>query len=267
MFDLDAYLTRIGLSGRPSLEDVHRAHVTSIHFESLDPFTGLPISLDPDDVFEKLVRRGRGGYCFEQNILLAGAMRALGADVQLHLGRVLFAAEPGVPRPRSHLVLGVRHEGRSLLADAGFGGGTLLEPLPWGPGEEHEQAGWRYRVLEREPEHVLQAFREDRWNDLYAYLPHPVPAVELEPANWWTSSYPGSRFVTGFLVARQWADGRRLVLSDWGELSLTEASAASVAVTPVAPEQIPALLAERFELPGFALADDGRLTRPSGGAR
>jgi len=267
MFDLDAYLARIGLSGRPSLEQVHRAHVTSIHFESLDPLMGLPVSLDPDEVFEKLVPRGRGGYCFEQNLLLAGALRALGAEVELHLGRVLFAAEPGVIRPRSHLALEVWHEGRSLLADVGFGGGTLLEPLPWGPGVEHEQAGWRHRIVERGPEHVLQAFREGRWQDLYAYLPHPVPAVELEPANWWTSAHPSSRFVTGFLVGRQWADGRRLVLSDWGELALTEATADSVTVTPLSREQVPPLLAERFELPGFVLADDGRLTLASAVAR
>jgi N-hydroxyarylamine O-acetyltransferase len=264
VFDLDAYLARIGLSGRPSLDQVHRAHVSSILFESLDPFTGLSVSLDPEDVFEKLVRRRRGGYCFEQNLLLATAMRALGAEVKLHLGRVLFAAEPGVLRARTHLVLQVRHEGRSLLADAGFGGGTLLEPLPWGPGEEHEQAGWRYRILERQSEHVLQAFRDGRWSDLYAYLPDPVPAVELEPANWWTSTNPSSRFVTGFLVGRQWADGRRLVLTDWGQLSLTEATAASVSVTTVSFEQIPALLDVRFELPGFALDGDGHLACPAG---
>jgi N-hydroxyarylamine O-acetyltransferase len=267
MFELDAYLQRIGLSGPPSLEGVHLAHCTSIPFESLDPLTGVPVSLAPADVFDKLVRRSRGGYCFEQNLLLAGALRALGIDVELHLARVLLAAEPGVLRPRSHLALKVLVGGRALLADVGFGGGTLLEPLPWGPGGEHEQAGWRWRILEREGEHVLQALRDGRWTDLYAFLPRSVPAVDLEPASWWTSTHPDSRFVTGFLVGRQWADGRRLVLSDWGELGLTEASAASLTVTPVSREQIPGLLAERFELPGFSLTGDGRLTRRADRAR
>jgi hypothetical protein len=45
MFDLDAYLARIGLTGRPSLEQVHRAHATSIPFENLDPLRGEPVSL------------------------------------------------------------------------------------------------------------------------------------------------------------------------------------------------------------------------------
>jgi hypothetical protein len=37
VFDLDAYLERIGLNGRPSIAQVHRAHLTSIPFENLDP--------------------------------------------------------------------------------------------------------------------------------------------------------------------------------------------------------------------------------------
>ena len=45
MFDLDAYLERIGLSGRPSIAEVHRAHLTTIPFESLDPYRGIPVSL------------------------------------------------------------------------------------------------------------------------------------------------------------------------------------------------------------------------------
>jgi N-hydroxyarylamine O-acetyltransferase len=261
MFDLDAYLERIGLNGRPEVEQVHRAHCTSIPFESLDPLMGLPVSLDPDEVFDKLVWRRRGGYCFEQNLLLAAALRALGAEVDLHFGRVLLGAEPQAPRARSHLLLAVTIGDRKLLADVGFGGGTLLDPLPWGPGEVHEQAGWRYRVLERHTEHVLQSMRDGVWVDVCSYLPDPVPAVELEPANWWTATNPGSRFVSGLMVSRQWADGRRLVLCDWGELCLTESTAEHSTVVPVMPEQIPALLAERFELPGYVLSEDGRLAR------
>ena len=33
MFDLDAYLERIGLRGEPELATVHRAHATSIPFD------------------------------------------------------------------------------------------------------------------------------------------------------------------------------------------------------------------------------------------
>lgn len=56
MFDLDAYVQRIGLSGRPGLAELHRAHVASIPFENLDPHSGLPVSLELADIQRKLVR-------------------------------------------------------------------------------------------------------------------------------------------------------------------------------------------------------------------
>src|SRR4051794_28531075 len=67
VFDLDRYLERIGLSGRPSIAEVHRAHVTSIPFENLDPYRGAVVSLALDDLARKLVDERRGGYCFEHN--------------------------------------------------------------------------------------------------------------------------------------------------------------------------------------------------------
>src|ERR1700736_6596991 len=137
MFDLDAYLGRIGLEGRPSLAELHRAHATSIPFENLDPRRGVPVSLELEDLERKLVAERRGGYCFEQNLLLKAALEALGAEVDLLLARVRVGA-PGVTRPRSHLVLRVRADGASWHADVGFGLGTLLDPLPFGPGAEHE---------------------------------------------------------------------------------------------------------------------------------
>ena len=68
VLDLDAYLARIGLEGRPSFAEVHRAHVTSIPFENLDPYCGIPVSLALEDLERKLVSERRGGYCFEQNL-------------------------------------------------------------------------------------------------------------------------------------------------------------------------------------------------------
>src|SRR6266581_8297643 len=128
MFDLDAYLERIGLRGRPSVAEVHRAHITSIPFENLDPQRGVPVSLAVDDLERKLVAERRGGYCFEQNLLLKAGLEALGADVDLFLARVRLGAAAGLTRPRSHLVLGVRAEGVSWHADVGYGSGSLLEP-------------------------------------------------------------------------------------------------------------------------------------------
>jgi len=261
MQDLDAYLARVGLSGRPALAELHRAHVSSIPFENLQSHGGQPVSLALSDIEDKLVAARRGGYCFEHNLLFAAALEELGFEVEPMLARVRWAAPPGTVRPRGHLVLRVSGEGGVWHADVGFGAGTLLEPIPFGPGEEHEQRGWRFRVVQDGEELVLQTISEGRWSDLYAFVPKAVPLVDLDTSNWFTCSHPVSPFVTGLLIASQTADGTRTTLSDWGELALVQQTPSERTSTPVAREQIPGLLAERFGLEGFELDASGRVVR------
>jgi N-hydroxyarylamine O-acetyltransferase len=259
MFDLDAYLDRLGLTGRPGLTEIHRAHVAAIPFENLDPHNGIPVSLEIEDLQRKLVHERRGGYCFEQNLLLKAALEALGSEVDLMLARVKAGAPPGTIRPRTHLVLRVHAEDVSWHADVGFGLGTLLEPIPFGPGDIQEQSGWRFRVIEVGEKLVLQTADGADWKDLYGFIPQPVPLVDVEVSNWFASSNPRSPFVTGLFVASQQRDGTRTSLSDWNELAITVQMPTGSTATPVSREEIPKILDERFGLPGFALNDDGRV--------
>jgi len=259
MLDLDAYLERIGLYGRPSIAQLHRAHLTSIPFENLDPHQGLPVSLEVEDLERKLVTERRGGYCLEQNLLLKAALEGLGAEVDMFLARTRLGAKPGVVRPRSHLVLRVSENGASWHADVGFGARGILEPIPFGPGPTQEQSGWSFRVIEDGSELVLQRLAGDEWADLYGFLPQPVPLIDVETSNWWTSTHPGSLFVTGLIVGVRGDDGTGTLLCDWSELSLSEETPAGTTVTPLEREAIPELLATRFSLPGFALGVNERI--------
>jgi len=276
VFDLDAYLERIGLDGRPSIAQVHRAHLTSIPFENLDSHQGLPVSLEVEDLERKLVSERRGGYCFEQNLLLKAALEALGAEVDMFLARMRLPkpgdtraspfrpAKPGVLRPRSHLLLRVSENGASWHADVGFPRG-MLEPIPFGPGPTQEQSGWSFRVVKDGSELVLQKLEGDEWADVYGFLPQPVALIDVETSNWWTSTHPSSLFVTGLIVGVRGDDGAGTLLCDWSELSLSEQTPAGTSVTPLEREVIPELLATRFSLPGFALAADGRLVLTNAG--
>lgn len=261
MLDLDAYLERIGLNGRPSIEQVHRAHLTSIPFENLDPHQGLPVSLQLEDIERKLVTERRGGYCFEQNLLLKAALETLGAEVDMFLARVRVSAEPGVVRPRTHLVLRVSENGSSWHADVGFGARGILDPIPFGPGAVQEQSGFYFRVVEDGSELVLQKRAGDEWVDAYGFLPQPIAPIDVELSNWWTSTHPSSLFVTGLIVGIRGADGTGTLLCDWSELSLGEETPAGTSVTPIEREAIPELLATRFSLGGVALDADDRLVR------
>ena len=251
MFDLDAYLTRIGIRDRPGLAAVHRAHVTSIPFENLDPRRGIPVSLALADLERKLVHESRGGYCFEQNLLLKAALEALGAEVDLLLARVRVGRPSGSPRPRTHLVLRVRSGGAVWHADVGFGRGTLLEPIPFGPGGPHEQSGWRFQVVEDGSELVLQTGQNGEWIELYGFVPEPVPLIDVETSNWFTCTHPRSPFVTGLIVSAVRGDATRVSLSDWESLSLSEETPAGGTIRPVQPAEVGRLIAACFGLDGF----------------
>jgi N-hydroxyarylamine O-acetyltransferase len=259
MFDLDAYFSRLGVRGQPDVADIHRSHVCSIPFENLDPHGGVPVLLDVEALQRKLVAGQRGGYCFEQNLLLKAALETLGAEVETMLARVRWGVPPGTVRPRAHLVLRVSIDGAVWLADVGFGAGTLLEPIPFGPGGPYEQSGWRFRVVEEGAELVLQTETDQQWSDVYAFAPQPVPPIDIEVSNWFTSTHPASAFVAGLIVSTQRPDGTRVSLSDWNELALVVRTPGASTATPVAREAIPRMLREHFGLPGFALTASGRV--------
>jgi N-hydroxyarylamine O-acetyltransferase len=265
MLDFAAYLERIGLSAseRPTLQAIHRAHATSIPFENLDPHRGIPVSLAQEDLERKLVHERRGGYCFEQNLLFASALEYLGLTVELMLARVRRGAPPGTVRPRGHLLLRVTdNDDRAWHADVGLGLGTLLDPLPFGPDgvAVHEQSGWSFRVIEEGFELVLQTLAEGSWSDVYAFSPRPVPRIDVETSNWWTSTNPQSPFVFGLIACVHHPDGSRESISDWsGPLELRVQSPDHTQVSQVPREAIPELLAERFALSGFVLGTDGHV--------
>jgi N-hydroxyarylamine O-acetyltransferase len=279
MFELRAYLERIGLArvaatqGGPPIPDVatlralHRAHVTSIPFENLDPLRGVPASVELGDLQRKLVGERRGGFCFEHNSLLAAALVTLGYEVEPMLGRVGFRQSS--ERARSHMLLRVRDvTGGVWHADVGFGAGkrsgTPLEPIPFGPGGEHEQSGWRYRVEPYGSELVLMAESDGSWSDMYSFVPEPVPQIDIETSNWFASTHPRSIFTRSLIIASH-AGGCRSVLSDdEGALTLLSRTPTEQTLTGVERASIPSVLAQRFGLPGWTLDSATGLPVPAG---
>lgn len=212
--DLDAYLARIGCAApaRPdlaALKVLHRAHVAAIPFENLDIQMGLPIELDPDALQASLVRRRRGGYCFQQNGLFRYALMELGFSPRGCDGRVRLDAGTTI-RPRTHMVLLVPVEGRLFLADVGFGANGLVEPVELGAAPV-TQDGWRYRTKPEDRHHVLQRAGADAWEDLYVFAEDDVPHIDYVTGNWYTSTHPESGFVRSLTVQRT-VDGCRHIV-------------------------------------------------------
>src|SRR5687767_1260505 len=92
--DIQAYFDRVGFTGvaRPdlaTLKVLHRAHALAISYENLDVQLGRPVTTDPAAAFEKIVRRGRGGWCYEMNGLLGAALDEIGFEVTRLAGAVM----------------------------------------------------------------------------------------------------------------------------------------------------------------------------------
>ena len=248
-FDLEAYLERIGYTGErePShaaLAALHLAHATHIPFENLDVLLQQPIRLDLEGLQAKMVRGGRGGYCFEQNALLAAALDQLGFAVRRLAARVRARAHRVLPR--THMLLLVDIDGGTWLADVGFGAEGLLLPVPFGGGQEARQFAWTYRMIEEEPGlWVLQSLRGEAWGDLYAFTLEPQQPIDYEMANYYTSTHPESRFLHTLTVQLAAPEGRRILRDR--ELLLDRGTL--VTSRPIADDdELLAVLAETFGL-------------------
>lgn len=215
--DLDAYLERIDLAGpvaptHATLAAIHLAHPAAIPFENLDPFLGRPVSLDEAALEAKLVHGRRGGYCYEQNLLLMHVLRTIGFKVDGLAARVLWGRPEDALTPRTHMLLRVAVDGRTWLADVGFGGLTQTAPLLLEAGTVQRTPHEPFRILERAGYHFVQAEVGGEWRTLYRFdlSDHHQPDYAI--SSYYLSTNPASHFVTGLIAARAMPD-RRLALA------------------------------------------------------
>jgi N-hydroxyarylamine O-acetyltransferase len=248
-FNLAAYLARIGYSGPCSpnpemLRAIHSLHPDAIPFENLDPLLGRPVSLDLSGLQEKLITQRRGGYCFEQNTLLAAALEAIGFRVITLAARVVWRAQDTA---RTHMLLLVDAglEG-TYIADVGFGGFLLDAPLELTTDRVQQTKGGVWRIVEVESEFLLQVKLLLGWRDVYRFgLERHLPA-DYEVANWFTSTHPTSPFTTNLLAERLTPERRVSICND----RVTErlASGGEVTRTLSNAEELADALKEMFRL-------------------
>jgi N-hydroxyarylamine O-acetyltransferase len=215
--DLDAYFQRIGIA-RPltSLDGLRRiihAHTFAIPFENLDPYLGRMPSLLLQDVEQKLVRSGRGGYCFEQNLLLGEVLKALGFKVERRMATVLWMRGT-VPdlRPTHHFLV-VRCEARHWLVDAGFGGVVLTSVLDL---DERQPQLTSHGVFQLHRSHdggQLSFQTATGWEPMYRFDGVSRGAEVFHPINQWIATDPQSRFVCNLIAARATSQGRISLLN------------------------------------------------------
>jgi arylamine N-acetyltransferase len=215
--DLAGYFERIDYHGAadPTLDVLQAlvtAHTQVIPFENLDPLVGVPVDdLSPEALTDKLVRRRRGGYCYEHNGLMGYVLEELGFGVRRFGARVVWTVPEGAPVPSmTHTLLGVTLPGgmQLYLVDVGFGGQTATSPLLLETGTVQQTTLEPYRLQNRRDGLVLQALIRGEWQSLYEFATRTAPPIDLKVASWYVSTHPSSHFVTSLMVSLVTAEGR-----------------------------------------------------------
>ncbi|GGL03780.1 arylamine N-acetyltransferase family protein [Nocardia jinanensis] len=210
--DLDAYLARIGYSGPRTptlsvLRDLVAAHTTAVPFENLEAVLGRPVPLDLETLQDKLIRRRRGGYCYENVVVFAAALERFGFGVTGLSGRVTMGS--GGLRPATHALLRitVADDDRVWLADVGFGAGPSEPYALVDEPDEFLLGGWRFR-LERSrgelgaDQWVLHQFAGAGWVDRYTFTLDPQYRIDYEVGNHFVATSPRSPFTQRPFVQR-----------------------------------------------------------------
>ncbi|MBW4460791.1 MAG: arylamine N-acetyltransferase [Nodosilinea sp. WJT8-NPBG4] len=222
--DLKAYFDRIGCGAlgqafqdgklTPTLDTlraIHRGHTSTIAFENLNSFFHRPVSLAVEDLQQKLIYDQRGGYCFEQNLLLRSVLVVLGFQVTNLAARVRWNLPKDVITPRSHMLLKVDIDETSYIVDVGFGGLTMTEPLTVVPDRPQSTSHEPYRLTVVGQTYCLEAQLNQVWKPLYCFDLQAQQRCDYEVSNWYVSTYPQSLFVNSLIVARP-GDGCRHAL-------------------------------------------------------
>lgn len=211
--NLAAYLRRIKYEGplEPTLETLcalHLHHPMAIAFENLDPLMHRPVNLDLAALQEKLIFGGRGGYCFEHNLLFMHVLSVLGYRVSGLAARVLWGRDDETITPRGHMLLRIELAQGTYLADVGFGGLTQTAPLRLQADVQQETPHETFRLEREGASWRLDAQAGGAWRPLYRFgLEEQLP-VDYEVANYYLSTNPASHFRHTLIAARPTPGGR-----------------------------------------------------------
>src|SRR3989440_9784276 len=187
------YLRRIGARApaaptHEALRDLHTRHELAVPFENLSIQLGEPITLSEESLFDKIVLRRRGGFCYELNGAFARLLDALGFPVS-YLAAGVFGEGGAVSPLFDHMVLGVEADG-PWLADVGFGDHSLYPLRLDDAGPQLDPQG-TFQVS-RTPEGDLDILRDGK--PQYRAETRPRRLVDFGPACWWQQTWEDSHF-------------------------------------------------------------------------
>lgn len=210
---MNNYLEHIGFTHTPksdyqTLHKLHRLHTLKFPFENITPFLYQEVKLDIESVENKFLNEGRGGYCFEQNLLFLTELRRIGFNVRPLGARVVYNQPEDLITRRSHMLMQVDIQGEKYLADVGFGGLTLTTPIKFQTDIEQSTTHENFRIGKIEEDLKLQAKVAGEWKTLYRFDLQEQHPIDYEVANFYLYTNPSSIFRNNLIAGRPFEKGR-----------------------------------------------------------
>jgi N-hydroxyarylamine O-acetyltransferase len=205
--DLQTYLKRLGYSSAPpptleTLCELQLRHTAEFPFETLSTMLRTPVHVDPPRVQEKLLRQGRGGYCFELNRLFLLLLQALGFEARGLTGRVVIGGPEDAQTARTHMLVLVTLDGVRYIADVGVGSMVPTGPLLLDSEAQQATPHEPYRLSLADGTYTLRALVDGSWRAMYLFDLQTVADIDYRVANWYVSTHPDSPFLGQLFVAR-----------------------------------------------------------------
>lgn len=252
--DIASYFERIGLVhdaaeplGAELLFKLQYAHVTNVPYENADIVRGVPLSLDTERLYEKIVKSRRGGYCFELNGLFGELLRRVGFDVKAEYFARFLRGEKTIPM-RRHRVLHVAADGCDFICDVGIGNVAPRTPLILEEGIVQRQFGETYRFRKDSfLGWVLEELHKDSWRDVYSFTEEPQLEVDFEAVSFFCERHESSPFNKEWMFSIKTENGRKTLD---GNIFKVFFGSEPVEVTEIDQKDIPTVMKDVF---GIAL--------------
>ncbi len=181
-------------------------------FENLDIHAGKKIVLDENLLYEKIVSRGRGGFCYELNSLFCWLLRMIGFNAQIVSARVYVPARNLFSPDFDHMAI-IVDLGESYLVDVGFGD-TFRKPISMPDGDLEDVSG-RYQINSDKDQFVLQKLQSDDWQPLYSFTTQPKVISDFEEMCSFNQTSPESHFTQQIICTIATQTGRVSLSDDY----------------------------------------------------
>ena len=219
------YLERINFDGatEPTLEllrTLQKKHLLSIPFENLDIHYKTPIQLNSANIFEKVINKKRGGFCYELNSLFYELLRSIGFTVKTISARVFNSKKQTFSPEFDHFAILANINSANYLVDVGFGE-FAFHPLEIESNTIQNDERGIFKIEKHDDKYYkVSKLVDENWIAEYIFSLQKRDLSEFEERCLYHQTSPESHFTQNKLCSLLTATGRITVTSD--KIKITE---------------------------------------------